>query len=333
MPDGSIVLMGGIDSNFEKKNDVWRLMPDNIPPATLFDESGTLGNNGWYLSDVTITLSAIDNEGGSGIATTEYSFDGALWMTYQSPFTISQEGITTLYYRSIDKAGNTEDRKQEDIHIDKTLPDITVSVPEEGKHYSLNQGVTVDYTVNDVVSGIASIEPSTAKGQPLPTQTAGSNVFTIKAIDIAGNAATKTVQYIVDSPASVPVKVKIVPRVMNLGSNGVFLAFVTLPEAYKGATIDMNTVTCSGAPALRMMKPKIFPRIVGFVFKTSDLKGVELGKQVSLTVQGELKNKDTTYTFTGSDTVRVITKTSWQPDDIKDVSKVSDDELFRKYSS
>ena len=141
--------------------------------------------------------------------------------------------------------------------------------------------------------------------------------------------SVKSNLFIVD----VPVKVKIVPSVMNLGSKGVFLAFVTLPDAYKGATIDMKTVTCSGAPALRMMKLKIFPKIVGFVFKTGDLKGVDPGKKVSLTLQGQLKNKDTTYTFAGSDTVRVITKTTWQPDDIKDVSKVSDDELFKKYSS
>ena len=177
----------------------------------------------------------------------------------------------------------------------------------------------------------------------LPGASISGNVFTWT--PATGSAGVYTVTFTVTDPGglsdqetmtiavSVPIKVKIVPRVMNLGSKGVFLAFVTLPDAYKGATIDIKTVTCSEAPAIRMMKLKIFPRIVGFVFKTSDLKGVELGKQVSLTVQGELKNKGTTYTFTGSDTVRVISKLSWQPDDIKDVSKVSDDELFRKYSS
>jgi Tol biopolymer transport system component len=128
---------------------------------------------------------------------------------------------------------------------------------------------------------------------------------------------------------NVPTKVKIVPKTINLGSNGYFLAFVTLPEAYKGATIDMKTVSCSGAPAVRMMKLKIFPRIVGFVFKTSKLNGVGLGKTVSLTVQGELKNKGTKYSFTGSDDVSVISKPGWQLNDIKDVSKLTDDQLFK----
>jgi len=135
-----------------------------------------------------------------------------------------------------------------------------------------------------------------------------------------------------DALTNVPLNIKIVPKTINLGSKGYFLAFVRLPEAYKGATIDMRTVSCSGAPAVRMMKLKIFPRMVGFVFKTSELNNVEVGKRVTLNVEGELENKGSTYTFTGSDDVKVISKPTWQPDDIKDVSKVSDDQLFKQYS-
>jgi uncharacterized repeat protein (TIGR01451 family) len=135
-------------------------------------------------------------------------------------------------------------------------------------------------------------------------------------------------------PNAIPViNVKIVPKTINLGSKGYFLAFVTLPEAYKGATIDMKTVSCSGSPAVRMMKLKIFPRMVGFVFKTSELNNVEVGKRVTLNVEGELKNMGSTYTFTGSDDVKVISKPSWQPDDIKDVSKESDEQLFKKFTT
>ena len=136
-----------------------------------------------------------------------------------------------------------------------------------------------------------------------------------------------------DALTNVPLNIKIVPKTINLGSKGYFLAFVRLPEAYKDASIDIKTVSCSGAPAVRMMKMKIFPRMVGFVFKTSDLKGVEPGKRAILSVKGELKNKGTAYTFTGADSVKLIRKPRWQPDDIKDVSKVSDDQLFKQYST
>jgi Tol biopolymer transport system component len=130
----------------------------------------------------------------------------------------------------------------------------------------------------------------------------------------------------------VPVSVRLLPRTINLGNKGYLMAFVTLPEAYRGATIDMKTVSCSGAPAVRMIRSKIFPRIVGFVFKTSSLQGVEVGKKATLTLNGELKNAGKTYIFRGFDTINVVSKPTWQPDDIKDVSEVSDEQLFKKYS-
>jgi len=45
--------------------------PDQTPPTTTIFYSGTLGNNGWYVSDVEVTLSATDNVGGSGVAETK----------------------------------------------------------------------------------------------------------------------------------------------------------------------------------------------------------------------------------------------------------------------
>jgi hypothetical protein len=59
MPDGSIVLMGGIDSNFEKKNDVWRLMPAGSPP--MLDPIGSKSiDEGQQLQ---FTVSATDPDG------------------------------------------------------------------------------------------------------------------------------------------------------------------------------------------------------------------------------------------------------------------------------
>jgi len=59
MPDGSIVLMGGIDSNFELKNDVWRLMPAGSPP--ILDPIGSKSiDEGQQLQ---FTVSATDPDG------------------------------------------------------------------------------------------------------------------------------------------------------------------------------------------------------------------------------------------------------------------------------
>ncbi len=46
---------------------------DTIPPVTIAEISGA-GNNGWYVSNVTISLTATDS--GSGVKEIHYSVDG-----------------------------------------------------------------------------------------------------------------------------------------------------------------------------------------------------------------------------------------------------------------
>lgn len=97
-------------------------------PLTRADINGASGNSGWYRSDVTVKLSSTDNLDGSGVLKTEYSLDA--WQTvhdYTSPITIGKEGITKIYFRSIDAAYNEESIKVVDIKIDKTPPELIVT--------------------------------------------------------------------------------------------------------------------------------------------------------------------------------------------------------------
>jgi hypothetical protein len=90
---------------------------DSIPPVTTLTVSGTSDGSGGYTSDVTGTLTAADNDGGSGVNLIQYSFDGASWFTYTQPFSVVKQGMTTVYYRSADNAGNTELAKVKAILI------------------------------------------------------------------------------------------------------------------------------------------------------------------------------------------------------------------------
>jgi hypothetical protein len=58
-----------------------------------------------------VTLAASDGAGGSGVAGTEYSLDGAAFRPYAGPFTVSSPGGHLVEYRSIDAAGNRENTK------------------------------------------------------------------------------------------------------------------------------------------------------------------------------------------------------------------------------
>lgn len=97
---------------------------DKVAPTTTAALSGTIGTNDWYVSDVSVTLTAEDNEGGSGVEKTEYSLDnGVSWRTYTIPVLVSQEGATNILYTSTDKQGNKEDIRMLSVKIDKTAPE------------------------------------------------------------------------------------------------------------------------------------------------------------------------------------------------------------------
>jgi uncharacterized lipoprotein YddW (UPF0748 family) len=116
------------------------------------------GQNGWYKTAPTITFSASDNC--SGVATTEYSTDGGqTWQPYNGSFVFSTEGITTILYRSADRASNSETAKSITVKIDTTAPVLALSATPSVIWPANNEIVNVSLEGNgsDSVSGLASI--------------------------------------------------------------------------------------------------------------------------------------------------------------------------------
>jgi hypothetical protein len=64
-------------------------------------------NGSIYISPVTVTLTATDDD--SGVLYTEYRYDS--WTYYTEPFVISEDGFYNLHFCSMDKANNLEDEK------------------------------------------------------------------------------------------------------------------------------------------------------------------------------------------------------------------------------
>ncbi|NLZ34276.1 MAG: hypothetical protein GX889_05080 [Clostridiales bacterium] len=93
-------------------------------------------NNGFYMvtardkanNKTTSTIEVneiITNIVSSDISKIEYKLEGATiqnWTVYDSPFVITNEGITTIRARVYDKAGNLSDEKISIVKIDKTKP-------------------------------------------------------------------------------------------------------------------------------------------------------------------------------------------------------------------
>ncbi|CAN7235186.1 Ig-like domain-containing protein [Paenibacillus sp. LjRoot153] len=157
--------------------------------AVKAEVAGQAGSNGWYVSDVHVTLRP-EGEGLDHV-NMYYSLDaGDTWHEYSDPIAISAEGISELRYYADDGAGNTTETATLTISIDKTAPVITlnglsnVTVPFGGAYSE--QGATA-------TDNIGPVGEITVIGE-VNTNTAGTYTLQYNVSDQAGNAAAETVR-------------------------------------------------------------------------------------------------------------------------------------------
>jgi len=194
---------------------------DTTPPTTSASLAGTSGQNGWYTSSVTVTLTATDS---GGVASRHYRIDSGSWTTYSVPFTLSTEGSHTIEYYSIDNAGNTEGVKSVSLKIDTIKPSSSSSV----------SSYTVTLSASDSTSGVDDtyyrVGPSgtySLYSVPFSAGPAGQ-VYTVYyySIDNAGNKETaRTVQ--VGTADTTPPSTS-VTLTGTLGGSGWYTSSVTI---------------------------------------------------------------------------------------------------------
>ena len=143
---------------------------DTMPPTTVANLSVSPNASGWINQNpVGVTLLAQDEPGGAGVVRTYYALDDstcappttgsaipAACQTGNS-LTVSGDGQHTLYFFSVDAAGNFEAQQHLAVNIDTTAPTVACRAtpatlwPPNGELV----GVTVTVTVADAGSGPA----------------------------------------------------------------------------------------------------------------------------------------------------------------------------------
>jgi hypothetical protein len=117
---------------------------DTTPPDITPTVSGTLGSNGWYTSDVTVSWTVTDNES---------------YITAQSgcqTATVTTDTAGRTFTCSATSSGGTAS-KSVTIKRDATLPTITGNTSPAANSYGWhNSPVLVSFTCNDATSGIAT---------------------------------------------------------------------------------------------------------------------------------------------------------------------------------
>lgn len=173
---------------------------DEVAPSTALSLSATPNADGWHKADVALTLTAGDDEGGSGVESITYSMHGAQFIPETTvsgnttTITVAGEGTTTISYRARDADGNVEFPQTATVKLDKTAPLINITSTAA---YIVGQVAAANFNCADTGSGIAGCAGTVANGAALDTSTIGAKTFEVHATDVAGNVSQKSVRYTV----------------------------------------------------------------------------------------------------------------------------------------
>jgi len=147
---------------------------DATPPVITPSISGTLGSNGWYTNDVTVSWSVNDEE-------------SAVTSPPCAPTTISADTPSQDVTCGATSAGGTSSERVT-IKRDATAPSLVPGVAPSS--VLLNGSATATPNATDALSGVASSTCGTPN-----TATVGSKSVSCSATDNAGNSATAGAAY------------------------------------------------------------------------------------------------------------------------------------------
>ncbi|MBI4908849.1 MAG: putative Ig domain-containing protein [Acidobacteria bacterium] len=155
---------------------------DTTAPVITPTVAGTLGNNGWYRSNVTVSWTVTDSESGL--------------QPYTCPPTTltSDTNGATVSCTATNMAG-LQTIQSVTVKIDRTAPLIVVTAPLDGAAIPVNTSITAAYACSDALSTIASCIGTVPAGTSFTVTTTGPQTFTITATDQAGNTAVRTIRY------------------------------------------------------------------------------------------------------------------------------------------
>jgi hypothetical protein len=205
---------------------------DFTVPTTTYTLAPAPNANGWNNSPVTVTLSATDNDGGSGVKNITYWTEGAQVIetttveAAQTSFTISNQGDTFVYYTATDNAGNSEAPKNLRVSVDTTTPTTTSTLTPAPNANGWNKNtVSVKLTANDNSggSGVKSITYRTT-GAKVINQTTVQN--TQVTFSIGAQGTTTVYFYATDNIGNTETEKSIIVKVDTV-KPGVSKATVT----------------------------------------------------------------------------------------------------------
>ncbi len=133
---------------------------DRTPPAGLSFVTPTdaVIASTWY-SAQSVAMSGGVSDGGSGLASVDYSLNGTDWfplsfttVAWNGTITLA-EGTQNVQLRAVDKAGNVSNVTRSAVKVDLSDPDLSIFDPASLIKVRLNQDVAITAKATDAITG------------------------------------------------------------------------------------------------------------------------------------------------------------------------------------
>ena len=189
---------------------------DSIPPVTALLVDGLTASATSLILKSTDLIGFSATDSGTGVANVLYGLDGATETVFASTFSLPA-GTHTLVYQSIDNAGNVESPHAVALRVnmyDITPPTLTLMPPNgstvtattptiSAVYFDTGTGVNVA-TLRLAIDGVdvttrAIVNASSATYIPTASLSQGTHTIVALVSDFAGNAATSTSNFFLDS--------------------------------------------------------------------------------------------------------------------------------------
>lgn len=273
---------------------------DVYPPETDIALSGTSIGDHIYNSQVSITLSAQDNTGGSGLLATYYQVDGGPEQEYTGAFSISDIGSHDIIFWSVDRNLNQEAAHSVSFVVDDGPPQVSDTQPSQN--------------ASDISPGSAI---SIVFSEDMASQTIGSGSVTVSGN--IGGVYTGTVSYDADT-----MTLTFHPDTHFQLGETINVAVSALVTDAAGVGLDGNgNGVPDGSPADDYVWSFVVTRHNGLVVKIIDVKPVENCGFIRAAVQITDENGNLVTDLTASDMMITVDGVTQTPVEVRFASEES----------
>lgn len=222
---------------------------DTVPPVASLNIPTPNGQNGWFISNPTVSAGGMDAT--SGVAVSQVRVNGGAW---QSSAVIGTDGVHTVEGRAQDNAGHWSSTVSSTVRVDTTPPSASVSLPPvDGQNGWYISDVDIGAVGDDATSGVASREARLGSGawqsNGLTITTDGTHTVTVRVTDNAGNSHTATATVQRDAT---PPTINGLDVTGTAGNNGWYVSDVEVSGVASDATSGIVLVEVDGQPNLAL---------------------------------------------------------------------------------